>query len=64
MPFLVENTKFYTVAEIAQAMRVTPQTVREYIKRGRIKAQRIGRPLVISEQALRAFLQEATQPQG
>jgi len=59
MPFFVENVKFYTVAEIAQAMRVTPQTVREYIKRGRIKAQRIGRPLLVTEQALREFLQEA-----
>jgi len=64
MPFFVENVKFYTVAEIAQAMRVTPQTVRAYIKSGRIQAQRIGRPLVITEQALKEFLRGATQPQG
>jgi len=64
MPFFVENVKFYTVAEIAKALQVTPQTVREYIKRGRIKGQRIGRPILVTEQSLRAFLQETIQPQG
>jgi excisionase family DNA binding protein len=56
MPTQIENIKFYTVQEIAQALQVTPQTVRTYIKQGKIKAQRIGRPLLITESSLKEFL--------
>jgi excisionase family DNA binding protein len=57
MPTQIENIKFYTVQEIAQALQVTPQTVRAYIKQGKIRAQRIGRPLLITESSLKEFLQ-------
>jgi excisionase family DNA binding protein len=56
MPTQIENIKFYTVQEIAQALQVTPQTVRAYIKQGKIRAQRIGRPLLITEISLKEFL--------
>jgi excisionase family DNA binding protein len=56
MPTQIENIKFYTVQEIAQALQVTPQTVRAYIKQGKIRAQRIGRPLLITESSLKEFL--------
>jgi len=57
MPTVIEKIKFYTVQETAKALKVTPQTVRAYIKRGRIKSQRIGRPILITEESLRDFLQ-------
>lgn len=60
---VIENLKFYTVSEIAAALNVTPQTVRLYIKQGRLKSQRIGRPLLISEKQLREFI-EPTFVQG
>ena len=60
---IIENLKFYTVIEIAEALKVTPQTVRLYIKQGRLKSQRIGRPLLISEKQLREFI-EPTLSQG
>ena len=60
---VIENLKFYTVIEIAEALKVTPQTVRLYIKQGRLKSQRIGRPLLISEKQLREFI-EPTLSQG
>lgn len=53
----IENTKFYTVIEAANMLNCTPQTVRTYIKRGKLKAQRIGRPVFISEINLKEFLQ-------
>jgi excisionase family DNA binding protein len=56
MPTQIENIKFYTVQEIAQALQVTPQTVRAYIKKGKIRAQSIGRPLLITESSLKDFL--------
>lgn len=52
----IEGIKFYNIPEIAQALQVTPQTVRAYIKQGRIKSQRIGRPIFITERNLREFI--------
>jgi len=57
MPTVIEGIKFYTIPETAQALQVTPQTVRAYIKRGRLKSQRIGRPILITEGNLKEFLQ-------
>jgi len=56
MPTVIENIKFYTVAETADALHVTPQTVRSYLKGGKLHGQRIGRPILITEKALKKFL--------
>ena len=56
MGTIIEGIKFYTIPETAKALRVTPQTVRAYIKQGRLKGQRIGRPILITENNLREFL--------
>lgn len=53
----IEGIKFYTIPETAKALKVTPQTIRAYIKQGRIKSQRIGRPILITEKNLMEFLQ-------
>ena len=53
----IEGILFYTIPETAKVLRVTPQTIRSYIKQGRIKSQRIGRPILITENNLKAFLQ-------
>jgi excisionase family DNA binding protein len=53
----IEGIKFYTIPETASALKVTPQTVRTWIKKGRIKSQRIGRPILITENNLKEFLQ-------
>jgi excisionase family DNA binding protein len=42
---------------ISTALQVTPQTVRAYIKTGRLKGKRIGRPILITENNLKEFLQ-------
>jgi excisionase family DNA binding protein len=57
MATVIEGIKFYTIPETAQALQVTPQTVRAYIKKGRLQSQRIGRPILITERNLREFLQ-------
>ena len=59
MAAVIEGIKFYTIQETAEALRVTPQTVRAYIKRGKLKGQRIGRPILITENNLKEFLQES-----
>lgn len=56
MPTEIQGIRFYSVVETAQELRVTPQTIRTYIKLGRLKGERIGRPLLITEQNLKEFL--------
>ena len=56
MRTIIEGIKFYTIPETAKVLRVTPQTIRAYIKQGRIKSQRIGRPILITENNLKEFL--------
>lgn len=56
MGTIIEGIKFYTIPETAQALKVTPQTIRAYIKQGKIKSQRIGRPILITENNLKEFL--------
>lgn len=52
----IEGIKFFTIQETAKALGVTPQTVRAYIKQGRLRGQRIGRPTLITEKSLQEFL--------
>ena len=52
----IEGIKFYTIPEVAKALKVTPQTIRTWIKQNKIKSQRIGRPILITENNLKEFL--------
>jgi excisionase family DNA binding protein len=56
MPTTIENIKFYTVTETAGLLNITPQTVRAYIKQGKLRGKRIGRPILITEKALSEFI--------
>ena len=56
MATVIEGIKFYTIPETAEVLQVTPQTIRAWIKQGRMKAQRIGRPILITENNLKEFL--------
>jgi excisionase family DNA binding protein len=60
MPTTIEGIKFYTIQEIATALNVTPQTIRAWIKRGKLKGQRIGRPILVTEKSLLEFLKPST----
>ena len=59
MATVIEGIKFYTIPETASALKVTPQTVRAWIKRGRLKGMRIGRPILITENNLKEIIQGA-----
>jgi len=56
MATVIHGIKFYTIPETAEVLKVTPQTIRAYIKKGRLKSQRIGRPILITENNLKEFL--------
>jgi excisionase family DNA binding protein len=59
MATVIEGIKFYTIPETAEALRVTSQTIRAWIKKGRIRSQRIGRPILITEANLKEFLSQS-----
>jgi len=63
MPTIIEGIKFYRIPEVAEALQVTPQTIRAYIKQGRLRGKRIGRPILITERSIREFLNLPAEPE-
>lgn len=61
MPTKIQGITFYTIPEVATALQVTPQTIRAWIKQGRLGSLRIGRPIFITESNLREFLNQSRQ---
>jgi excisionase family DNA binding protein len=49
--------KFLTVEEVADRLRVSTDTVREWAKSGRLEAHRPGRRFLFTEEALGKFIQ-------
>ena len=62
MPTEIEGIKFYRIPEVAEALGVTTETVRAWLKKGRLKGVRVGRPILITEKNLRDFLTGETTP--
>ena len=50
------NLKVYTMPEVAEILRVTVESVRKYIKDGRLKIINTGGAVRISQEQLNAFL--------
>ena len=62
MPTEIEGIKFYRIQEVADALNVTRETVRAWLKKGRLKGVRVGRHILITEKSLREFLTGEKQP--
>jgi len=52
----IGKKQFYNVETLAKMLSVPVQTVRLYIRRGRIKALKIGKFYLVSEENLQKFL--------
>jgi excisionase family DNA binding protein len=48
--------RFFTIAEVAEHLKVVPRTVRRWIKSGDLVAHRRGRVVRIAESDLKAFI--------
>ena len=46
----------FTAKETAELLRVSERTIRNYIKRGMLTAQKVGGDWAISEENIKAFL--------
>jgi hypothetical protein len=59
MPIQVKDTIFYSVSEVSQIFNVTTASVRNYIRQGHLKGQKVmGRWIVLAE-GLDEFLKES-----
>ena len=47
----------YTVEQIAELLNVTKQTIYMYIRQGKLKAKKVGKQYIVTENNLRAFLE-------
>lgn len=52
----IDDIKAYDVQEVAEMLHISAQTVRAYIKQGKLKAQKAGNKYVITEETLKAFI--------
>jgi len=52
----IGDIKFYDVQEIAKIFDMTPQSIRKFLKEGRIKARKVGTRWYVTEEAMREYL--------
>ena len=52
----IGDIKFYDVQEIAKAFDMTPQSIRRFLREGRIKARKFGTRWYATEEAIREYL--------
>lgn len=55
MPTKIEGLKLYSLLETAKELEVSYQTVLNYVKEGKIKYQRVGKPILFTEKDIKAF---------
>ncbi len=56
---MTENLKLYTIAEVADILKVTERTVYNYIKIGSLKAAKIGKLWRIIASDLKQFIEDS-----
>ena len=53
----VDDLTVYDVEEAAELLKVTAPTVRRYIKKGKLRSQKVGGKLYVTTDTLKEFLQ-------
>lgn len=59
--FKIEGVKYYTVPEAASLLCTTAQTIRKYLREGKLMAVRVGRNLIVSGNSISSFLEGKTK---
>ncbi len=52
----IGDIKAYDVQEIAKMFDMTPQSIRKFIREGRIKGRKVGTRWYVTEEAIREYL--------
>ena len=56
MPIKVGKKKLYSVNDLIKILPITPLTIREYIRKGKIRGHKIGKNWYVTKENLEAFL--------
>ncbi len=55
---LIDNQRFYTTEEVAKILRVDPESVRRYVRSGKLRAIKLGGKFIrIDEADLERFIE-------
>ena len=57
MPIQFKDKELYSVRELEKILPITPLTIREYIRKGKIKGSKIGKSWFVKKEDLEAFLE-------
>ena len=57
MPIQFKDKELYSVKELEKILPITPLTIREYIRKGKIKGSKIGKSWFVKKEDLEAFLE-------
>lgn len=60
----LDSIKMYTVQEAAEMLGASDNTIRRYIKGGLLKARKIKRAWLITEESLKALVLGDEDPEG
>ena len=58
MPTTIEDVTLYSVADVSQILNVTTVSVRNYIKQGHLKGQKVMGRWFVAEKEVSEFLKE------
>lgn len=53
----MDQVKLYNIKELSEFLQTTPQTIRKYLNEGRLKGNKIGGKWLVTEEALKEFLE-------
>ena len=54
----IEGVTLYTIPEAAEKLGVSQNTIRAYIKSGKLKGHKVGRPIFITEKDIKRALKK------
>jgi len=57
MPIKVLKKKLYSVQDLSEMLPITPFTIREYFRKGKIKGNKIGKNWFVTEENLESFIE-------
>lgn len=55
---IVLSMEFYTAKELAELLKLNIDTIRRYLRTGKIKASKFGKTYRVSDEDLKRFLEE------
>ena len=60
LSLMINDIEFFDLIEVSTKLKVCVETVRRYIKSGRLKAKKIGHPYYVSTGNLKRFCEDDT----